>query len=58
VLLPDDTDEKTGKLISEVLREKHPSARIPELSSFPKYPTTPELRHIDITTNHIEMVAQ
>ena len=58
MLLPNETDEKTGKLVSDVLKDKHPNARVPEVSSLPTYPTTPELRNIDITANHIETVAQ
>jgi hypothetical protein len=34
VLLPDDMDAKSGELVIDVLKEKHPDARVPDPSEW------------------------
>ena len=48
VLFPGDSDTKTGRLVMEVMREKHPVMRIPDLtdpecSSFDQYKKYPNV---------------
>jgi hypothetical protein len=62
VLLPDDTDAKSGLKVIEVLRSKHPDLRVPDLAdpehtAFEPYPHLPEPLPLDITAEHVEEVA-
>ena len=46
-LLPDDQCTKTGRLVADVLREKHPDMRVPPVekpacAAFKKYGDVPE----------------
>jgi hypothetical protein len=58
VLLPNDTDEKTGNSVIEVLESKHPDARISDFSKLKKYPTTPEFAEAHITEEVLKTAAQ
>jgi hypothetical protein len=49
ILLPDERDEKTGDTVLEVLKSKHPDARIPKASEFKAYNNCPEFLDLDIT---------
>lgn len=58
VLMPDAIDEKTGDSVEQVLRSKHPDARIPDASSLQHYDTTPDFVDLDITPTVVESVAR
>jgi hypothetical protein len=57
VLLPGDTDEKTGETIFDVLKSKHPAARVPEASEMEDYDILPDFVDVDITEDIVEQVA-
>ena len=57
ILMPDDTDEKTGLSVEEVLRSKHPNARSVDVSLLPQFDSTPAFVDIDITPTVVERVA-
>ena len=62
VLSPEDADTKTGRPVIDVLREKHPDLRIPDLgqddwASFEKYATCRESVPVDCTQEMVEEVA-
>ncbi len=58
VLLPDDVDEKTGESVIDVLRSKHPDARVPDASELEDYEVTPDFVDLDITEEVVEKVAR
>jgi hypothetical protein len=58
VLMPNDIDKKTGDTVEEVLKSKHPDARIPDISQLPKYDETPEFVDVDITEDVVETFAR
>ena len=59
VLQPGERCTKTGDQVVEVLREKHPEARAPTLSSIYSYPNQPpELVPVEITDNTVTAVAR
>ena len=51
VLMPDDIDEKTGDSVEDILKLKHPNARVPIFDELP------EFVDIDITADTVEKVA-
>ncbi len=55
--MPSDIDEKTGDSVATVLESKHPNARVPDFSSFPLYPNTPDFVDLAITEDSVEKVA-
>ena len=57
VLQPTNTDEKSGLSVEAVLNSKHPDARIPEVSEFPKYANLPDFVDLDITSETVNQVA-
>ena len=62
VMHPDDLCTKTGLPILQVLRSKHPAARVPDLDVpdckvFEPYPTVPTAIPMEVTAEHIEKVA-
>ena len=62
VLQPDDVFTKTGWPVLEVLQEKHPKVREPNLDDpnlkiFEEYPTVPQAVPLHITAETIEKVA-
>lgn len=57
ILMPDDIDEKTGDSVENVLRSKHPEARIPKATDLPSFTNLPDLVELDITTDHVSTVA-
>jgi di/tripeptidase len=57
VLIPEDTDEKTGKKVIDVLRSKHPDARVPDASELENYETVPDFVDLDITNEVVKKVA-
>ena len=58
ILMPDDVDEKSGDLVSEVLASKHPIGRDVEISSLPIFESYPELINIEVTEDSVEKVAR
>jgi hypothetical protein len=48
VLPPDDLDWKTNEPSIDVLRSKHPNARIPDISVLEEYEILPDLVEVDI----------
>ena len=58
VLFPDQVDSKSGKLIKDVLPDKHPQARIPSATLFNRNPADfPNLLDIDVSECHIAQVS-
>jgi hypothetical protein len=58
VLLPDDLDSKTNEPVIDVLRSKHPDARVPDVSVLEAYEILPDLQDVDITEETVEQVAR
>jgi hypothetical protein len=58
VLLPGDTDEKTGENIFDVLKSKHPDAVIPDPSEMEDYEILPDFVDLDVTEDTVEQVAR
>ena len=61
-LLPDDQYTKTGRLVAEVLREKHPDMRGPPVenpacASFEKYGDVPKKVPLEFTEDDVTWVA-
>ena len=61
-LLPDYQCTKTGRLVAEVLREKHPDMRVPpvenpECAAFEEYGEVPKMVLIDFTEDDVTWVA-
>ena len=62
LLLPTDIDEKSGLCVEQVLRDKHPPLRDPDLTvanpgCFEEYDTTPATVPLSITAETVEKVA-
>ena len=57
VLMPNETDLKTGDSVSEVLASKHPEARTPDVHNLPTYSETPDFVDVDITESVVEHIA-
>ncbi len=58
VLLPGDTDEKTGENIFDVLKSKHPAATDPDPSEMEDYEILPDFVDLDVTEDTVEQVAR
>ena len=58
VLLPNDLDAKTNEPVIDVLKSKHPDARVPDVSTFEDYETLSDLVELDITEETVEQVAR
>eukprot|EP00978_Attheya_sp_CCMP212_P041002 scaffold229845_cov30-Attheya_sp.AAC.2 len=58
LLYLDGIDIKTGKPVIDVLKSKHPEARVPDLGDLPHYDETPECADVDITADTVESVAR
>jgi hypothetical protein len=58
ILYPDDIDIKTGMPVIDVLKSKHPEARVPDVGDLPHYDETPEFVDVDITADTVESVAR
>ena len=59
VLAPGAVDEKSGKTVLEVLKEKHPEAVIPKVNALEGYAKVPELVPVDVTRDTgIEVAAK
>ena len=61
-LLPDDQCTKTGRLVAEVLREKHPDMRVPPVeipacAAFGEYEDVPETVPLDFMEDDVTWVA-
>ena len=61
-LLPEDQCTKTGRLVAEVLREKHPDICVPPVENpmcvgFEEYEDVPETVTLDFTEDEITWVA-
>ena len=57
MLRTDDIVEGTGKIVLEILKEKHPSPTKPDPSAFAHCASLPPLIDVDITVLHVELVA-
>ena len=62
ILQPDDTDEKTGRLVIETLPDKHPDLRQTNFhdsscKSFEKYEECPDIIGLDITGDDVAEMA-
>ena len=62
VLQPNDACTKTGRRVLDVLREKHPAMRDPDLTgpnpgAFEPYASTPDAMPLNITATDVEKVA-
>jgi hypothetical protein len=58
VLLPDDTDDKTGDTAREVLESKYPELRAPDISMLEEHDTAPDFVELDLTVETVEKVAR
>ena len=58
ILMPIDTDEKSGDSVEAVLKSKHPDARTPTAETLPKYNNLPDFVDVDITEDSVEKVAR
>ena len=61
-LLPDEQCTKIGRLVAEVLREKHPDMRVPPVenpmcTAFEEYEDVPETVPLDFTEDDVTWVA-
>ena len=61
-LLPEDKCTKTGRLVADVLREKHPEMRVspvenPTCAAFKKYEGIPKTVPLDFTEDDVTWVA-
>ena len=56
ILMPADTDEKSGDSVETVLKSKHPDARTPTAENLQKYTNLPDFVDIDITEDSVEKV--
>ena len=57
-LLPDDQCTKIGRLVADILREKHPDMRVPPVenptcSAFEEYEDVPETVSLDFTEDDV-----
>ncbi len=61
ILQPDDVDPKTGKSVLEVLKSKHPSLRIQDITQdkykLDKYNFVPQPLDLHITENDVKLMA-
>jgi hypothetical protein len=57
VLMPNETDQKSGDTVAEALASKHPEARTPDVCNLPTYSETPDLVGVDITESVVQHVA-
>jgi hypothetical protein len=62
ILQPDDACTKTGRPVLEVLRDKHPAMRDPDLTgpnpdTFEHYDSTPDAVPLNITAKDVEEIA-
>ncbi|KAL7463292.1 hypothetical protein ACHAXS_003674 [Conticribra weissflogii] len=61
ILQPDDVDTKTGKSVLEVLKSKHPSLRIQDITQdkykLDKYDFVPQPLDLHITENDVKLMA-
>ena len=58
LILPTNLDVKTGTLVADVLRSKHPNRTSPPLEAFCPYVSSPALIDLDITSDIIDWVAK
>jgi hypothetical protein len=58
ILLPSNTDKKTGLLVAKVLASKDPNARIPDANKLSDYDELPDFADLDITEDVVEQVAR
>jgi hypothetical protein len=58
VLLPSDLDSKTNEPVIDVLRSKHPDAKVPDISVLEEYETVPDFVDLDITEETVEQTAR
>ena len=58
VLMPGDVDSKTGDLVSETLKAKHPDGRDVNVESVPTFDSCPDLIDIQVTDDAVEEVAK
>ena len=58
LILPTDADVKTGTLIADVLRSKHPNCTFPPLEVFCPYVSSPALIDLEITSDIVDWVAK
>ena len=58
MLLPDDVDEKTGELFSNVLLSNQPNGRYLEMKSIPYCDSCPDLINTNSSKENVETVAK
>jgi hypothetical protein len=58
IMLPDNINKKTGDSVIDVLKSKHPDARIPTISSLPGYTTIPDYVDLDISEDAVKAIAR
>jgi hypothetical protein len=56
VLMPNETDPKSGDSVAEALASKHPEARTPDVCNLPTYSETPDFVDVDITESVVQHV--
>eukprot|EP00978_Attheya_sp_CCMP212_P029234 scaffold103337_cov31-Attheya_sp.AAC.4 len=54
ILYLDDIDIKTGMLVIDVLKSKHPDACVPDVGDLPHCDKTPEFVDVDVTADTVE----
>jgi hypothetical protein len=59
ILLPSNTDEKTGDSYAKVLASKYPEARTPDANKkLPTYDVVPDFTNLDITEDVVDQVVR
>eukprot|EP00978_Attheya_sp_CCMP212_P023363 scaffold71500_cov33-Attheya_sp.AAC.2 len=58
ILYPDEINVKTGMPVIDVLKSKHPEARVPDIGNLLHYDETPEFVDVDITADTVESITQ
>jgi hypothetical protein len=58
LIVPNNTDKKSGDSVAEALQSKNPDARIADVSQLPSYIETPDFVDLDITDEIVKKVAR
>ena len=58
VLMPEDTDEKSGDLLFDTLKAKHPDARDIPVENLPTFESCPYLIEVEVTDENVEQAAK
>ena len=56
--MPGDTDEKSGDLVFDTLKAKHPDARDVPVENLPTFESCPDLIEVEVTDENVEQAAK